>query len=488
MSCTNQICTLSSSNADSFLSASKNYEEAFARIRSNDIPKSAIERSQLRALVEATRNDLGICNADDISRGYLAKTLECYESLLAPIRTLPSEIMISIFKLVVWDDDFVEIATGPFRCSGPIFPLTWVNYRWREIIISQPSFWSSLDLFLRVYGREADFQLMADVVGECLLRSGTIAPLHLKILVRGWDARASSGQLHVLNMLNEHAYRWKEIVFECLLPEPHLAHMLNQICSQNTSLPALEVVNLSTTNKEKPFLLGFFGPTFIHLPRLHTLFISLLRSTDLVLIDLQQLTTFRINHYIGCSFAALLENCPLLEHLEISEITSSDAGVSSTIPFVHHTHLTSLHLNNLQWFPIGLWQSVHLPNLTHLEVNGYMGRGSFLNTFEEVKTMLVQSKCVLQHIHFHWHKNGLNDSEYAHSCFLQGILISPTSTIDYKYHDKRGSLPPQCFGNCGIYYCYTDTPNTLPTVTSSGAVYHHRRYMTLSLLPPEIGP
>lgn len=418
----------------SFFSAyEKVYRETLTKTRANDTPNSAIERLRLRYMAEATRSDIKHCTNED-DRVYLEKTLGCQESLFAPIRTLPSEVIILILNLVVGDDFTIKLTTGPFQCVGAIIPLTWICFRWREIIISQPSFWTSLHLFGRLHAADADFSAMSEVLRICLLRCGT-APLRLKIYFRGWKSHIPSAQQHVLDMLIERGARWKELELEFRRSEPLLTWIQQKLHFQNTTFPILEVLNLTVMDNR---FNSSFG-TFIHSPQLHTLIVSLFPPPGL--IDLSHLTTLRIKRYSSNRlFADLLKDIPLLETLVICNVypaTDSENGIErrgSTIPCVRHEHLTSLRLNNVDWLWLGVWESVYLPKLTFLEANmRYMDTTK--DRFEEMKDMLVRSRCVLKHVYFYWERNTQNDLMV--SPILDGIQLCAESKIDYKCSDAH---------------------------------------------------
>ncbi|KAE9403183.1 hypothetical protein BT96DRAFT_973803, partial [Gymnopus androsaceus JB14] len=99
-----------------------NYEKHLARNRLNDIPQSDIERSQLRALIDVTANELQECDENDARlaerRILLAKTLELQKSLLSSIRQLPYEILEQIFTLATFDSNWEFNTSGPYIRFG----------------------------------------------------------------------------------------------------------------------------------------------------------------------------------------------------------------------------------------------------------------------------------------------------------------------------------------------------------------------------------
>ncbi|KAE9385272.1 hypothetical protein BT96DRAFT_949954, partial [Gymnopus androsaceus JB14] len=313
----------------------KRYEEFLNKSRSNDIPKSSIEQSQLRALIDETRRDLEKCT-NEIGCIDIAKVLEVQESLLAPIRTLPTEVMCFILHLVVssgYHHGVIELTVdaedGEFECkSEEISLLSKVCSRWREIIHSDPSFWSNIQLSGRVITKfflPADFRAMSTCLEEVLLRSGTAVPMCLDVCFssRSWCESDTVGLFPILDALAEQASRWREAKLSFTGTKPHLVHMLEQVRSRTTKFPKLENLRLYATNFDV-FDPGFFGTMFSHCPRLHTLELSSFRSTDL--FDLRHLTTLTIYTYFGSSFAALLEKCPRLEFFKLDHsVTGSES-------------------------------------------------------------------------------------------------------------------------------------------------------------------
>ncbi|KAE9385517.1 hypothetical protein BT96DRAFT_928755 [Gymnopus androsaceus JB14] len=387
--------TPSPSPADqSDLDLEEDFSRAFSLSRSNLIPNSAVERSQLRTLIEETRRNLQKFELQDAQRVQLAKILELQESLLSPIRTLPPEIMSEIFEFVIFELDTPErntVEPGVIRACvrGSIYPLTWVSSWWREIIVSQPSFWSCLLVELA----EPVLDIIP-ILGMCLARSGA-APLRLGLLPG--KIELTPGLCSVLDDLARHADRWKEFVFWGDLPS--LDYILKQArnFTEFSILDALAIfVNDISANSP-----GILGDSFIHSPRLRNLRISHLCATDT--IELTHLSTLRITLYRGSAFAVLLEKCPTLETLTVHRISKAfgDEATSILIPCVRHTQLRTLELIINKDLVVDAWQSVQLPNLINIQIRG-INKGSFCDVakqrFDELKVMLSYSQCVLDRV------------------------------------------------------------------------------------------
>ncbi|KAJ3917497.1 hypothetical protein F5877DRAFT_29809, partial [Lentinula edodes] len=116
--------------------------------RSNTIPETFAEQLILEHRVEQMSSE--IRKYDDAiarlqkQRAQLAKAMTCQKSLLSPIRKLPSDVLIHIFHLV--SEDSILFTESPNEKAsrtfiGAIFSLTWVCSVWRNLALSQPTFW-----------------------------------------------------------------------------------------------------------------------------------------------------------------------------------------------------------------------------------------------------------------------------------------------------------------------------------------------------------
>ncbi|KAE9386372.1 hypothetical protein BT96DRAFT_539728 [Gymnopus androsaceus JB14] len=228
---------------------------------------------------------------------------------------------------------------------------------WREIIVFQPSFWSSLLINLFA---EPVLDIIS-ILRVCLACSGTI-PMRLHLDIDSIEL--TLGLRSALDDLARHADRWKK--FQYVAPvSPSLNYILKQardLTENPFSIFDALLIRLSGISAD-----GVFGNSFIHCPRLHYLLTTHLRATDTV--ELTHLVNLRTQLYQGCSFAILLEKCPVLETLTVNCINDPVEDYQATpirIPHVCHTHLRTLELAIHKYHVAGAWQSVQLPGLTHL--------------------------------------------------------------------------------------------------------------------------
>ncbi|KAF9064452.1 hypothetical protein BDP27DRAFT_1333561, partial [Rhodocollybia butyracea] len=199
------------------------YTESLAKSRRNDFPDSPLARARLRALIAQTRSDLQTCSANTV-HSQISRVLELQESLLAPIRTLPSDVLIDIFQLVIETSDEPGItypsskSLKSHKLAGYIFLLTWICFWWRDEALSYSAFWSRITFTYdlqrgRIRSRDAPV-LNTEVIAfliECILRSGASVPMSIEVFLRGDDTPPAIITTS-LTMLVARSHRWRQAV------------------------------------------------------------------------------------------------------------------------------------------------------------------------------------------------------------------------------------------------------------------------------------
>ncbi|KAE9394046.1 hypothetical protein BT96DRAFT_943457 [Gymnopus androsaceus JB14] len=260
-------------------------------------------------------------------------------------------------------------ASDKSNFSGFIFLLTWVCAWWREIILSQPSFWTSMMISSSSYLAIDNFETANSLLRECLLHAGSTMPFCFGVFL--FDVQLSApGLSDVLDALAGVASRWKE--FRVMVPPELLHYMHDQI--HPGILPVLECLD---------FAVDVDAP----LDR-----------------NLKHLVTLELSVYLCSFFAVLLEKCPLLQtfsvaHCLVPENDEAPLAVRPSRP-IHHTQLKSL---NYRLFRIpnemDPWESVYLPKLTCLEIEAEdVDDATVVNRLHELKALATRSKCVLDRI------------------------------------------------------------------------------------------
>lgn len=390
------------------------YEDLFTKSRCNDMPGSRDERLQLQSLMERTSNDLQKHN-DAIAQlqercEMLAKIKAYQKSLVSPIRKLPSDILDEIFKLIAGYVTLFGVHESS-RCNGAIFSLSWVCSSWRDLILSRPALWSHICF---TFGHTFDASDCTRIMHELLPRAGTTTPLRILLDFggAGEDVFAFTGLHHVLGTLTGYATnRLKDLSIR-VSDFRALYKLLDVFCLRCPKLlsgPLLDVLELAIqiqdpyTGFEEPP--DFFRRLSLHCPRLRILETPFLRPTDS--INLRNLAVLRINcDLVDGYLSDLLEQAPFLQQLSLSSFhVGTHASSSAASCVLYHTHLTRLTISNMyvyQGFPTGVWDSVRLPNLTHLSASFDIDDEALfdaINPFDELRIMLKVSRCTLKYIY-----------------------------------------------------------------------------------------
>ncbi|KAF9060919.1 hypothetical protein BDP27DRAFT_392815 [Rhodocollybia butyracea] len=184
--------------------------EFLTKSRHNDIPNSPVARARLRTLIDQTRSDLQIYS-EGTTHSQILRVLELQESLLAPISTLPSEVLIAIFEQVIETSSEPGITFTSWRytrLSGYILSFTWICFWWRYEAVSYPTFWSRMKIDFHNRDDSLRTTEMTAFLSECILRSGVLAPLSIGIVLVIHDLLPS-----LVSLLVAQAHRWKQATF-----------------------------------------------------------------------------------------------------------------------------------------------------------------------------------------------------------------------------------------------------------------------------------
>ncbi|KAJ3873599.1 hypothetical protein F5051DRAFT_418819, partial [Lentinula edodes] len=406
----------------------KLYEDLVRRSRSNTIPETFAEQLILEHRVEQMSSE--IRKYDDAiarlqkQRAQLAKAMTCQKSLLSPIRKLPSDVLIHIFHLV--SEDSILFNESPNEKAsrtfiGAIFSLTWVCSVWRNLALSQPSLWSSFKLRLQSIDENSRSAIFRELV---LSRIGPTTPMQIII-----DTSNSYRVPATWNILSQFAGRLKHLKVVVLYVE-HFDSLLEMITDGSSAGPCfhcLEHLEFHFLQRSKrktrsnDTLQSFKHPFLRNCPRLYHLKVPFLNLADS--IDLSNLTCLRISFDFGGSLSTLLQKCATLETLQLGWFNAPD-NLSSRFPPLCHTYLSTLEITNIgrQRDNSSAFEMVSIPNLAVLAVKCPISCGPG-NPFNELRTMLVQSRCTLREVLF----EGI--PSYVANVFLNDVHISEDANI-----------------------------------------------------------
>ncbi|KAK7471282.1 hypothetical protein VKT23_002690 [Stygiomarasmius scandens] len=195
-------------------------DETWRQVRSGEVP-SAEQCSLISEFLAGAEQDLQEYNAEALrlqafidavtaKANQLERLMQMKQSLLAPVRKLPDELLALIFE----------------RCSFDLFEekepaVVYVCSRWRNIALSTPALWSHLVLKphagRKYYGPRAQRAL------DLHLERSKFCPLTIEVSLRSQDifhysgphSKLYSGPFQLLNVLARYSHRWKR--FELVL-------------------------------------------------------------------------------------------------------------------------------------------------------------------------------------------------------------------------------------------------------------------------------
>ncbi|KAF9043862.1 hypothetical protein BDZ89DRAFT_1059342 [Hymenopellis radicata] len=182
------------------------------RLRTSNFPATDEEISHIRhTLLPTVSDDISSIDSQVASLHEVIRSMEDererlinvqkrYNNLVSLHRTLPLEIWSEIFLYTRSSaSDF-----NAFNASGPIWQLSHVCQRWRNVALSLHSFWSTMDLrFPKAARREADVQRLETVIQRS--RQGLL-DVSLVSLYSGTDPSILK---RILDVVLAESYRWR---------------------------------------------------------------------------------------------------------------------------------------------------------------------------------------------------------------------------------------------------------------------------------------
>jgi len=269
-------------------------------------------------------------------RQNLAKSLDEWRSLVAPIRRIPQEILSEIFYHCVMDhSSCIESDVEPLL-------LTFVCRRWRRLAIFSPRLWSAIYL---PYDRPS-----VKMLEIWLSRSG-LSPLTL-------DVESENENNNVIHTLVPYSRRWHDV---SLSLDPAQYKVLAAVAG---NLPMLERLNLDASD-------DFHEPLAIFetAPRLRSVgFLRFIKPSGCQLPWLQ-LRNCQVFYSPRTEWYHLLRQCPYLTHCDFGIRTNNDMPQVLTTPVVH-SHLRSLRLSLVDEKPHSpqFFNDLTLPALRDLDI------------------------------------------------------------------------------------------------------------------------
>ncbi|KAL0957005.1 hypothetical protein HGRIS_003105 [Hohenbuehelia grisea] len=358
-------------------------------------------------------------------------------SLLAPARTLPTEILEKIFVHCADPSTILE----PWRPG--VWTLRKVCSRWRYIVDSTPQLWSSIQVGSMSSSRDR-LGVVPKILPFILRRSGQHP---LDVTLANDEDRSI-----VFTLLVTHAARWREL----RLVRPLLQHLPKD----GYPFPSLETLH--------------FGDSFGYMIQTHNHFrdAPVLREVHgrrlLVLgtpskLPYGQLTILSglfLSHMEACfvlkQATSLVELKIDLQYTEYDEISEIHGHISS------HPHITLPHLRTLEITTRGggaVLECLVSPSLLRLHLIERRDTHAMI-IFKHLSTFLARSKCKLENVRLHLSE--LSCLHYGSAGWLI-LLLKSMSSVRHLQVETRGQFPP--FDSLlDAAKVQPDTPTMLPNL------------------------
>ncbi|KAK7022569.1 F-box domain-containing protein [Favolaschia claudopus] len=226
--------------------------------------------------------------------------IQC-QSISAPIRRLPAEILAEIFAIaVVTAPEFETIKEEPSSTSvalhllsnAPIRTISQVCYRWSIIALGTPSLWTELVLSFALWRTPSSTEKAMTLLETTLRRSAT-SPLQILFV----NITESPSHVPALELLAKHSARWLVVRFTG--PATDLQVLSGATTRRN--LPLLERLTvLPVGNLVEPVLL------FANAPRLADVALIGGSNSRISLPNLTSLSTIRYRSLASTDIATVI--------------------------------------------------------------------------------------------------------------------------------------------------------------------------------------
>jgi len=312
-----------------------NTEDIACKVRSSFGPLISTHRGDVTCLLSDAKTDLADYDAQisrlesslillKQKRDRLQKYVVNCQSLLAPIRLLPPEILSHILLLCCE----MNIFDPANKVDLPAFTLSAVCSYWRNIAIATPRLWATLmipfhTLMLRNPSIEPNnlwlIPLMVPAIQLCLQRSAE-APLTLELSAFTLDDFDDYDG--IMRELVRQSHRWYHVKVD-IQDSPFLNSPGHDLISLVTSAPCLEILELEQDNEED-FTAALHACNFA--PRLHTLSLTSFCPPSTAPLPWTQITTLNLDCINHVEVLKLLQICSHVTNLSLHSIQFDEAN------------------------------------------------------------------------------------------------------------------------------------------------------------------
>ncbi|KAL0570202.1 hypothetical protein V5O48_011758 [Marasmius crinis-equi] len=330
-------------------------------------------------------------------RDTLEKTAKLFKSLLAPIYTLPSEILTIIFAFAC-EENVLSRSKLPEAAR-----LSMVCGRWRDLAHTTPSLWSNISIDFQSWKQH--FSILNRLT-ELFMERSAKSPLqiHLSLPDDGFseDRSEKDEAYSVLRPVVANCQRWRCVSFSTI--SSSIADVLSPVRGRLPLLTSLGFDCKGASASSIPF------PLFDNCPALHTLHITSAIprpfQTEAPPFPWRQITSLRLATLYNISAFPVLSLCPSVEHLELYEVGGTNDESQDYSDHVVSSDIRSLTITSAldQSDVDGVFQHTTLKGLSSLKICGGMWSMSEQTTWLEwnetrLHDFLQRSSCTITSLH-----------------------------------------------------------------------------------------
>ncbi|KAL0567065.1 hypothetical protein V5O48_014929 [Marasmius crinis-equi] len=218
--------------------------------------------ARIQADIDANKDKAAIALLE-AKKDWMEQFVRAGESLLAPIRRLPREILYYIFSMCCEDGTSFVTPRGEFDVTPVPFTLSMVCARWREVAVSSGVLWSDMQFLFRFVGNsgvDAENERSLRIVEMFLERAGnSLLCLSLRSIDRTTEIPGSLER--ILHTLCRRASQWGSVSFRTLSPsfirQSAFELITGNLCNLHTIV--IDEEYDEEDNSNDPFTSNFFG-------------------------------------------------------------------------------------------------------------------------------------------------------------------------------------------------------------------------------------
>ncbi|KAJ7572657.1 hypothetical protein C8J56DRAFT_1034954 [Mycena floridula] len=376
-------------------------------LRGNHHPRVSSRGREISQLLSAARHELDCLDHEIFrmqekiitltnQRVHIQRNITGYQSLLSPIRMLPTEVLRLIFSFHCHTNIVSDNLSIPGRVLGA------VSSHWREVTMKMRQIWSNISVAFEAERISRDH--MTDSVAMLLKRSGDL-PLTLTL---SSSRDEEDNDIHpTLLLLARHTHRWRHVVLRQVWLPPSIS----------SEFPILEYLDVDSRNSNTRI--------FRIAPKLNNVALRSTASTSVVL-PFSQIQHLEMQYVSVTRMTATLAQSTHLRKASLQPTypQSNDVGEEPKT-----LSLTTLKLESQDWtwkHILILLSRILLPELRDLTIISPCNTEPF--PLNEIRDFLILSSCSVTRLFLQ--KSTIRSSS------LISLLASLPSLKEFIFHEK----------------------------------------------------